>query len=371
MMVKNLEGIELVRKSFKGNNQDLFNWSQFEQLALHQTRSLSLGTERGMSKQRIQVDPQTIEVFLRNFDLNMTLEHEHEHERFTMLGGFLGSIVSSRFATQLAAQLQKIINTQKDPQNPINPEIPHLQRQNIQIENIEALLSQRYRSARHTASKKIQSALFDTLSAAIDINSQPAQQNAQTPEDFATRLLENRQRIIEALDDEEQNHFKSQIVGILNAIDQPGELEKVQAQPLLLKLFTNIISELEVEKLALSAINLLVDTFNRYLIDNKKLIVNRTEVFVKTDDGRHSVNELSSGERHILTFLVLVLFEGENRDFLIIDEPEISLNIKWQRELMGFFAKLLPDTQIIVASHAPALAKRHPEFLAKLNVFRG
>ena len=70
------------------------------------------------------------------------------------------------------------------------------------------------------------------------------------------------------------------------------------------------------------------------------------------------------------TFLMLVLFEGQDRNFLIIDEPEISLNIKWQRELMSIFSTLLPKTQIIVASHSPALAKRNPNFLSELKVWR-
>ena len=108
----------------------------------------------------------------------------------------------------------------------------------------------------------------------------------------------------------------------------------------------------------------------KYLINDKKLVINGHEVFVEIGDERHSVNELSSGERHILTFLALVLFEGQGRDFLVIDEPEISLNIKWQRELMALFAALLPSTQIIVASHSPALAKRNPNYLSELKVWR-
>jgi predicted ATPase len=131
-----------------------------------------------------------------------------------------------------------------------------------------------------------------------------------------------------------------------------------------------MIDELEVEKLVLSSINLLVDKFNGYLIDGKKLFVNGREVYVEIDGEHHTVNELSSGERHILTFLALVLFEGQDRNFLIIDEPEISLNIKWQRELMSIFSALLPTTQIIVASHSPALAKRNPNFLSELKVWR-
>ena len=131
-----------------------------------------------------------------------------------------------------------------------------------------------------------------------------------------------------------------------------------------------MIDELEVEKLILSSINLLVDKFNTFLINEKKLVVNSHEVFIEIGDERHSVNELSSGERHILTFLALVLFEGQGRDFLVIDEPEISLNIRWQRELMSLFSALLPSTQIIVASHSAALAKRNPNYLAELKVWR-
>lgn len=119
-----------------------------------------------------------------------------------------------------------------------------------------------------------------------------------------------------------------------------------------------MMGELEVERLLLSSINLIVERFNKYLIDGKKLEITEDKVVVKINEKELDVNELSSGERHILTFLTLVLFHGQDRDFLIIDEPEISLNLTWQRELLGLFNDLVPDTQIIVASHSPAIAKR-------------
>ena len=232
------------------------------------------------------------------------------------------------------------------------------------------MLLRRYKIARFTATKKIQSALFDTLSVAIDIDNGTDTRMIENSSIFSSRLIENKERIVEALDDGEDNNFKNRIVDILGKIDQPEELNKVLEHPLLSQLFKNMIDELEVERLILSSINLLVDKFNDYLIDGKRLVVNGDEVFVDIDGGKHSVNELSSGERHILTFLALVLFEGNNREFLIIDEPEISLNIKWQRELMSIFSELLPKTQIIVASHSPALSKRNPDFLSELKVWR-
>ncbi len=246
----------------------------------------------------------------------------------------------------------------------------HLYLQTIKIENIEELLLRRYKIARLKAAKRIQSALFDTLSVAIELDNQPVLQNEITVDNLKYRLIESKERIIEALDDGEENLFKTRIIDILNKIDKEEELKKVLDHPILSQLFVNMIHELEFEKLILSSINLLVERFNAYLINGKNLIVNSNEVYVEIEGDRHSVNDLSSGERHILTFLTLVLFEGQERNFLIIDEPEISLNIKWQRELMTIFSNLLPDTQIIVASHSPALAKRNPDYLSELKVWR-
>ena len=112
---------------------------------------------------------------------------------------------------------------------------------------------------------------------------------------------------------------------------------------------------------------MLVDTFNDFLIEGKELRITKDELVVDVGGSHHSIDVLSSGERHILTFLSLIVVSGRNKDFIIIDEPEISLNMKWQRSLMELLKRLAPDTQIVVASHSPAIAKRHPMSLVELK----
>ena len=130
------------------------------------------------------------------------------------------------------------------------------------------------------------------------------------------------------------------------------------------------MSQLKLEKLLLNSVNLLVEKFNRYLIDGKMLKISDEKAFILVGEKELAVSDLSSGERHILTFLTLVLFQGRRRNFLIIDEPEISLNIKWQRELMGLLTSLAPQTQFIVASHSPAIARKNPSYLCELKVWK-
>lgn len=343
---------------------DGYDWQEFEKSALFKSKSLSLGVERGISTQAMKIEPDVLMEFFSH------PKHEHffvDRER--------GMVQSRRNIHELSNELSYFLRRRNAARSRYRrPEIDfeknHLYLQSIKIENIEQLLLQRYRIARITATRKIQSALFDTLSVAIDVENSSPHKVKPERNKLGPRILDSKERIIEALDDGEDNNFKNRIVNILSRIDQPGELAKILEHSLLSELFENMIDELEVEKLILSSINLLVDKFNSYLIGDKKLVVNVREVYVSIEGERHSVNELSSGERHILTFLALVLFEGQGRDFLIIDEPEISLNIKWQRELMALFSELLPNTQIVVASHSPALAKRNPDYLSELKVWR-
>lgn len=345
-----------------------FDWKNFNNSALAHSQSLSLGVERGISTQAMRIEPEQIFEFFEFTKYGNELINNTAPSRTSL---------SSRrkrlfdLAEELSSFLRRRSNTSRynrPRSSDLDFKKKHLYLQGIKIESVEELLLQKYRVARFTATRKIQSALFDTLSIAIDIENESSEIK-NNDENFPQKLLENRDRIIEALDDGEENKFKSSIVEILSKIDQEHEMQKVIEHSLLSQLFKNMIGELDFEKLMLSSITLLVDKFNGYLIDEKKLVVNASEAYIEIEGSRHSVNELSSGERHILTFLALVLFEGEDRNFLIIDEPEISLNIKWQRELMTIFSTLLPKTQIIVASHSPALAKRNPNFLKKLEVW--
>ncbi|WP_395608569.1 AAA family ATPase [Pseudomonas sp. B22129] len=335
------------------NAEGAFVWDEILNSALGFTKSLSLGVDRGITNQAVKTDPALILEFFRHPRRRAYLSSEFPMFQVAEdLAGYLRHAQAARYRSR---------------NNEVDYEKRHLYLQNIKIENIEELLVDRFRIARMMATRKIQSALFDTLSVAISLDEQPSR-NEKLPLDFEQRLVENRARIIEALDDGSENQFKSKVIETLDTISHSDGIDKIRRHPILSQLFLNIIEELEMEKLKLSSINFLIDTFNSYLIEGKRLVVSGKEAKIVVSGAEHSINDLSSGERHILTFLSLVLFQGDGRDFLIIDEPEISLNITWQRELMGLFSKLVPNTQIIVASHSPSLVRHNQDYLTELSV---
>ncbi|OUF13028.1 hypothetical protein AZZ95_004794 [Enterobacter roggenkampii] len=344
--------------SLKKNESSEYNWTDFLNSPLAELSSLSLGVERGVINQASRIEPRQIyDYFVRHREILIK-----EVDLFS---------IAHEMSTFLRVTHNKYKS--RSDQNQFEMVKKNLHLQSVKIENIESLLLEKYKMARITATKRIQSALFDTLSIAITLNETSVDRNHRTslPNDFERRLIENKERIIEALDDGEENKFKNKVIQILSDDNIEEEVSRYRHHEILGQLFMNMMNELELEKQMLSSINLLIDTFNRFLIQGKELIIKNEHIYVKVGRITHSISELSSGERHILTFLCLVLFEGGKRNILIIDEPEISLNIKWQRELLSLFSELIPQTQIIVASHSPSLANRNPQFLCELNLSVG
>ena len=65
--------------------------------------------------------------------------------------------------------------------------------------------------------------------------------------------------------------------------------------------------------------------------------------------------QLSSGEKQLLAILLTVLVEDNQSYVLFMDEPEVSLHIDWQQQLIDLILELNPNLQIILTTHSPAV----------------
>lgn len=65
--------------------------------------------------------------------------------------------------------------------------------------------------------------------------------------------------------------------------------------------------------------------------------------------------QLSSGEKQMLVILLTVLVEDQQPYVLFMDEPEVSLHINWQQQLIDLIYRLNPNVQIILTTHSPAV----------------
>lgn len=87
---------------------------------------------------------------------------------------------------------------------------------------------------------------------------------------------------------------------------------------------------------------------------DKHVIFEDDEIYVKDVDGKQiGLASLSSGEKHLLRILVEALLATEST--ILIDEPELSMHIDWQHDLVSNIRLLNPNTQLILATHSPEI----------------
>ena len=75
-------------------------------------------------------------------------------------------------------------------------------------------------------------------------------------------------------------------------------------------------------------------------------------------DNKHLIIEwhsLSMGEKNLLTLLLLVFLNRQKEVLFLLDEPDLSMHISWQKRFIKTIAQLSPRSKFIISTHSPAM----------------
>lgn len=144
--------------------------------------------------------------------------------------------------------------------------------------------------------------------------------------------------------------------------------------PLILDVYRRSLKErANAQEAAFSQIKSYLDSVNDFLTQKQLVIATFQNVGTPSvgimfegssiPSGLHA---LSSGERQIIT-LVYAATRMSSQQVVLVDEPEISLHIDWQRILIEKMAEQLGDRQIIVCTHAPSIGANHLSAMIELK----
>lgn len=85
---------------------------------------------------------------------------------------------------------------------------------------------------------------------------------------------------------------------------------------------------------------------------NKEVRFKDRSIDVEAQDNTTiGLSSLSSGEKQVLRIFIETLLASSSS--ILIDEPEISMHIDWQRQLIPALQQLNPQAQLILATHSP------------------
>lgn len=114
-----------------------------------------------------------------------------------------------------------------------------------------------------------------------------------------------------------------------------------------------------------------VDLTNSFFGKSKTLYLNVNDGMriVAANGDQLKPDVLSSGEGQLLYLLASIVVAKERAHLFLIDEPEISLNVRWQRKLVQALLDLTSDAmvQFVLATHSIELLTRFDDCVLQLD----
>ena len=96
-------------------------------------------------------------------------------------------------------------------------------------------------------------------------------------------------------------------------------------------------------------------------IELRDLNNNQYDVVLERNGKRTRVDQLSTGESAMLSFIEIVYGLGVSGALILIDEPELHLHPSWQEKVRDILRNLADETgnQIVIATHAPGFVSEN------------
>ena len=92
---------------------------------------------------------------------------------------------------------------------------------------------------------------------------------------------------------------------------------------------------------------------------------------IRINCGSHTIEpaKLSSGEKQLIIILCNIICKAQSSPIFFIDEPEISLNIKWQRDFVAMLEATTSHStcQFLLATHSMEILAQNTNYVINLN----
>lgn len=114
----------------------------------------------------------------------------------------------------------------------------------------------------------------------------------------------------------------------------------------------------------LNEFEMFTEIVNKRLRHKQIMIEKNKGIIVKDSlNNELKLSDLSSGEKHVIVLFYELIFGTEENTLLLIDEPEISLHIVWQKMFMDDLLKIInmKNLKVIVATHSAQIINNHWE----------
>ena len=116
-------------------------------------------------------------------------------------------------------------------------------------------------------------------------------------------------------------------------------------------------------------VRLLLDSLN-VKFRHKTLVLNRNKgLIANSENGPLELGSLSSGEQHELVLHYNLLFRARPNAVVLIDEPELSLHVAWQKRFLSDLLEIggVSGFDAVLATHSPYIVGDRTDLMVALG----
>lgn len=202
---------------------------------------------------------------------------------------------------------------------------------------------------------------------------------------FPKRLFQQNSDVIEAddlknrLNALQEKRQKISEYGLLKVDDDTSmfsdeNIKETDTKVLSLYLADNE-QKLSVFDALVNKIELFTEILNNRRFNFKSIEIDKEKgfIFKTTKDATLKLTDLSSGEQHEVVLLYELLFKAKENSLVLIDEPEISLHVVWQKAFLDDIQEIinLQKIDVAIATHSPQIINDRWELTVNLEASVG
>lgn len=240
------------------------------------------------------------------------------------------------------------------------------------LENCQRLIERAYRNFRRmsdTTNSRLINVIVDSMFDYVEFDSTNWPSTAERSREFQ-RIIGRRAEIERFATDlggsrvasEQINNFFSKISGSLNEEVESEQaiiewlLNKAQIQRIH-KLLAEMDRQNKRAERLYAPIQEFVDILNRFFQDSRKTaaVDSLGKLNIHQRGAPIQLSSMSSGEKQLLILLAHGRFARSQQGVIIVDEPEISLHLRWQEMLIDSISPEESQNQFIFATHSPEI----------------
>jgi len=155
-------------------------------------------------------------------------------------------------------------------------------------------------------------------------------------------------------------HEQERISGIIARIQRSARVENDEDR--IVAHFMSLLIEMHLTQQEREAsIHKLVSTCNNYLVSKRlffnsttfKITIHPAEEELRSSKHPLKLRHLSSGEKQIISLFSHIYLSGRSQYFILLDEPELSLSVTWQRRFLPDLLDSARCSGLIAVTHSP------------------